>query len=457
MSEDANSSEEQIREVLRGLFGEAANDIPSEELSKMKDFAIDPGMLQAMVNSIKQASANAETGATVDWALAERQAQHIAAQHDQLVSLEMLETARSSFALSELWLSEATVIPALTVPPKALTRSQWVTETMPAWREIAEPVALNITRALSEALSKQLPEEISNSDGANPGKIIAVLGSSAFASQLGAIVGKLSTEVLSGSDVSLPVAPIGEAILLPQNFADIAKSLEIPEDQFNLFISSRELAYARLFRHAKWLRLLIFAQLREFANGIEINTEAIEEVALSFDPGEPDSLQTAIESGAFLPKRTSAQESALSKLEDLVAAVDGWVDVVTTDASGRIPEISKISESVRRRRASGGPAENALGALVGMQIRPKRIREAAAMWRKIGDEVGVVARDSLWDYPDLIPSGSDIDDPSSLIQRLQAFARGDAPETDSFDDALAALLDEESGSSQSPDQDDLNQ
>lgn len=443
MSDNSGNSEEQIRQILRQLFGEAANDIPSEELAKMKDFAIDPGMLQSMVNSIKAASAQSGDNAKVDWDMTQRQAQHIAGQNDLGVSASQAEAVRNSFMLAELWLSEATVIPSLSQSPKALSRSQWVNETTPAWREIAEPVAVNVTRALSDALTRQLPEEFGPEDGPNPGKIIGVLGSSAFASQLGAIIGKLSTEVLSGSDVSLPVAPLGEAIIVPQNFSDIAKSLEIPEDQFNLFISSRELAHARLFRHAKWLRLLIFAQLREFAEGIEIDTAAIEEAASSFDPDQPQTIQEALESGAFLPKRTAAQEAALKKLEDLVAAIDGWVDVVTTDASGRIPEIAKISEAVRRRRASGGPAENALGSLVGMQIRPKRIREAAAMWRQIGDEVGIAARDSLWDYPDLIPNGDDIDDPSSLISRLQAVARGDAPEPDAFDDALAALLAEE--------------
>lgn len=452
MSEESSNSEEQIRQILRQLFGEAADDIPSEELAKMKDFAIDPGMLQSMVNSLKAASAQSSGDAKVDWELTLRQAQHIAGQNDHGVSAAQADAVYNSFMLAELWLSEATVIPSLTQSPKALSRSQWVTETTPAWREIAEPVAINITRALSDAMTRQLPEQFGSDEGPNPGKIIGVLGSSAFASQLGAIVGKLSTEVLSGSDVSLPVAPLGEAIIIPQNFSDIAKSLEIPEDQFNLFISSRELAHARLFRHAKWLRLLIFAQLREFAEGIAIDTAAIEEAASSFDPDHPQSIQDALESGAFLPKRTAAQEAALKKLEDLVAAIDGWVDVVTTDASGRIPEIAKISEAVRRRRASGGPAENALGSLVGMQIRPKRIREAAVMWRRIGDEVGIAARDSLWDYPDLMPSGEDIDDPSALISRLQALARGELPEPDAFDDALAALLAEEADNGPDPEE-----
>ncbi|MGB3732726.1 zinc-dependent metalloprotease, partial [Microbacterium sp.] len=88
----------------------------------------------------------------------------------------------------------------------------------------------------------------------------------------------------------------------------------------------------------------------------------------------------------------------------------------------------------------GGPAEDALGALVGLKLRPRRLREASAMWKAVTDAVGVAARDSLWDYPDLMPLASDIDDPSALIERLQASARGEAPAADEFDEALARLL-----------------
>jgi hypothetical protein len=89
----------------------------------------------------------------------------------------------------------------------------------------------------------------------------------------------------------------------------------------------------------------------------------------------------------------------------------------------------------------GGPAEDALGALVGLKLRPRRIREASAMWQAVTDAVGTAARDALWDYPDLMPTAEDIDDPTALVARLQAAARGEQPVADEFDEALARLLD----------------
>jgi hypothetical protein len=81
--------------------------------------------------------------------------------------------------------------------------------------------------------------------------------------------------------------------------------------------------------------------------------------------------------------------------------------------------------------------------LVGLELRPRRLREAAAFWQKVSDAVGTEARDALWAHPDLVPSGSDIDDPTALIARLEAEARGETPEPDEFDTALEQLLQQE--------------
>jgi hypothetical protein len=38
-----------------------------------------------------------------------------------------------------------------------------------------------------------------------------------------------------------------------------------------------------------------------------------------------------------------------------------------------------------------------------MQLRPKRMREAAALWETIGSVDGAEARDAKWGHPDLLP------------------------------------------------------
>ncbi len=448
---DNDPTPEDFQEFLRRMMsGQGAGDIDPEELRKalggMEGLQLDPAMMQTIMAQLQNAFGGDP------WENALRQALHIANRD----GLGIADGARSSlvdaFALANLWLGEATTISELSEPPKAMTRGEWVEATLPVWKEIADPVSTSIADALTGALDTQVPEEMRGIvQGA--GRLMRGLGGSVFAAQFGQVLGNLSLEVVSGGDVGIPVLPAGTAAIIPQNLTAFGEGLEIPEDQIALYLATRELAYARLYRHAKWLHLHVMAQITDFARGVSVDMDALEDVASRLDPSNPEELRAAIEGGALLPAQTEAQREALARLENLVATIDGWVDVVTAQATSRLPDGARIAEAARRRRAVGGPAEDALGALVGLKLRPRRLREASAMWRAVTDAVGTAARDSLWDYPDLMPQASDIDDPSALIARLQAQARGEQPVADEFDEALARLLDGDDFSADRPSDD----
>ncbi|MBW8763948.1 MAG: zinc-dependent metalloprotease [Microbacterium sp.] len=438
---DNDPTPEDFQEFLRRMMsGQGGGDIDPEQLREMlggmEGIQFDPAMMQTIMSQLQGAFGGDP------WENALRQALHIANRDGQGIGDGSRTSLVDSFALADLWLGEATTISELADAPKAMTRGQWVEATLPVWKEIADPVSTSIADALTSALDTQVPEEMRGLvQGA--GKLMRGLGGSVFAAQFGQVLGNLSLEVVSGGDVGIPVLPAGTAAVIPQNLTAFGEGLEIPEDQIALYLATRELAYARLYRHARWLHLHVMSQITDFARGVTVDVDALEDVARRLDPNNPEELRAAIEGGALLPVQTEAQREALDRLENLVATIDGWVDVVTAQATSRLPESVRIAEAARRRRAVGGPAEDALGALVGLKLRPRRLREASAMWQAVTDAVGISARDSLWDYPDLMPQASDIDDPSALIARLQATARGEQPVADEMDEALARLLDGE--------------
>lgn len=100
----------------------------------------------------------------------------------------------------------------------------------------------------------------------------------------------------------------------------------------------------------------------------------------------------------------------------MLALVEGWVDTVVNEvAEGRLPEAARLAEAVRRRRATGGPAERTFATLVGLELRPRRLREAGALWRALTEARGVEGRDAVWEHPDLMPTAEDLDDPESFV------------------------------------------
>ncbi|MFC7790024.1 zinc-dependent metalloprotease [Microbacterium sp. MAHUQ-60] len=432
--QDPSDFEEMLRRMMSG--GQIDPETLREALSNMNGASFDPGQMSGLMAQMQGMFAQDP------WQNAERQALHIANRDGLGITTGAQTSLVDAFGLADLWLSEATTISELASPPQAMTRGDWVQKTLPVWKEIASPVSTSIADALTGALQTQVPEEMQGMvQGA--GELMRGLGGSLFAAQFGQVLGRLSLEVVSGGDVGIPVLPAGTAAVIPQNIAAFGEGLEIPEDQIALYLAVRELAYARLYRHAKWLHLHVLSQITDFARGVTVDIDALEDLASRLDPSDPEELRAAIEGGALLPTQTDAQREALTRLENLIATIDGWVDVVTGHAIARLPDGARLAEAARRRRAVGGPAEDALGALVGLKLRPRRLREASAMWQAVTDAVGVAARDSLWDYPDLMPAAGDTDDPTALIARLQAAQRGEAPAADEFDEALTRLLDGE--------------
>ena len=437
MPEDsAQNPEDEFRDML-SQFLSGNSEIDPAKLASAAGLPNDPEMLKNLIGQLQNALQSSEEG--INWALALDQAKNLAAKDVRPITPGERSAIEQSFHVAALWLDEATEITELTTTPKLLSRTEWITATMPFWTQLAEPVANSIADSLTDVLREQAPEEMSGMiEGAS--KLMRNVGGTLFAIQLGQVVGQLSSEVVSGGDIGIPLLGTKDsdqqAAMLPQNLAEFGSGLDIEQDQVQLYMAVRELAHARLFRHAKWLKLQLLTSITEFAQGIRIDTDRLEELAADFDPSNPEELREAMVSGALIPPKSDAQLAALARLETTLALIEGWVDVVTAQATTRLPKSDAIAETVRRRRAAGGPAESAFSTLVGLELRPRRLREAAAMWQKLTDDVGAERRDALWSHPDLVPTTQDIDDPVGLVMRLT----GAEPERDDIDQAIEDLL-----------------
>jgi len=437
---DPDRDDDELRDMLNQFLSGNGASIDPSRLAGAAGLPNDPASIQALLGQLQNALMNPSGG--INWDIAEQQARQLAADGASMVTPAERASLDQAFHVASLWLDQATGVAGLSASPELIGRAEWARQTMPLWTQLAEPVALSISDALTQVLAEQAPEEM-QAMLQNAGQVMRSIGGALFAMQLGQVVGQLSKEVVSGGDIGIPLLPDGTAALIPQNVAEFGDGLDIPDDQVQLYLAVRELAHARLFRHAKWLRLQLITQITAFAKGIRIDTDALESLAENFDPSNPEELREAMVSGRLIPPRTEEQQEALARLETVLALVEGWVDVVTANATRLLPRADAIAETVRRRRASGGPAESAFATLVGLELRPRRLRDAAAMWHAVTDAVGMDARDDLWSHPDLLPQSSDLDDPSALVARLTAAATGQPPEQDEFDQAIEDLLRED--------------
>jgi putative hydrolase len=373
-------------------------------------------------------------GGPVNWDLAKNVARHaIVAAGDPSVLDAQRREITEAVRLADLWLDEATAFPSGIRKIEAWSRSEWLEATFPIWAKLCDPIAAKGVEAMSgmftadpAQLGDEVPEEVRQALGALGGgagglgglaAMMRQLGGAMIGSQTGTAVGELAREVIGSADIGLPLGPEGTAALLPAGVAEFSQGLSVDAGEVRLFLALREAAHQRLFAHVPWLRAQLLRAVEQYASGITVDMARLQEAIPDVDITNPEALREALSGeGLFRPEDTPAQKAALSRLETALALVEGWVaTVVSAAARERLTHADALAEAIRRRRATGGPAERTFATLVGLELRPRRLREAATIWQGLTEARGIDGRDALWAHPDLLPVADDLENPDTFV------------------------------------------
>jgi putative hydrolase len=392
------------------------------------------GAMLQQLGAMLQSGGN-EVSGPVDWDLAKNMArQTISQKGDPSVNDNDVRRVAEAFDLAQVWLDAATTFPAAAGVPATWSRSEWLENTWPVWQQIIEPIANGVQQTLTAmpdmgqinlldlgipGLPENMPDGMPDLNQlAGPLMNMAKrMGAAMFGAQVGNGLATLADEVLGASDVTVPLTSDGRPALVSENVKAFGADLDVELTDLYLFLALREAAHQRLYAHVPWLRTAVETAVRVYASGISVDTGKIQEALQGIDPSDPQAMQDVMASGVFEPAETEDQKQALSRLETLLALIEGWVqDVVTAAIDSRMPSADRLGETMRRRRASGGPAEKTFATLIGLELRPRALREASALWGQLRETRGIDGRDAVWRHPDLIPTADDLADPTSWLE-----------------------------------------
>jgi putative hydrolase len=376
-------------------------------------------------------------GGPVNWDLAKNVARHaIVAAGDPSILDAQRREVNEAIRLADLWLDEATSFPSGVRKIEAWSRSEWLEATFPVWAKLCDPIAAKGVEAMSGMLSmdptqlgEEVPDEVRQALGAFGGgaggmgglaglsAMLRQIGGAMIGGQTGTAVGELAREVVGSSDIGLPLGPEGVAALIPAGVAEFGQGLSVDAGEVRLFLALREAAHQRLFAHVPWLRGHLLGAVEQYASGITVDMARLRDAIPEVDLTNPEALREALAGeGLFRPEDTPTQKAALLRLETALALVEGWVaTVVSAAAHDRLTHADALAEAIRRRRATGGPAERTFATLVGLELRPRRLREAATIWQGLTEARGVDGRDALWAHPDLLPAADDLENPDAFV------------------------------------------
>jgi len=361
----------------------------------------------------------------------------IAAKGEQPIGTSDHKKVLEALEIASTWLDAEILFPAssLNLQP-AWSKRDWLDSSLLSWQQLIEPLALGMADALANVISGAqagLPVELAGLENQTLeqqkamkemlARLLRGFMGTLIATQLGQSVGAIANTITGSNDAAIPLS--SGAHLIPQNIADWANGLGLPETEVEIYLALREVSAARLFANTPWLFDYIRDAITTYGKGISIDVEAIRrqaEEAMAredFDINNPQSMSIAIDQGLFTPQQTPAQEVALTKLEMAIALIEGWIDhVVTQVAADRIPSFNALIENSRRRKATNSPMQQLFATLLGLEVSPRKMRESSAFWSDVKKLRGADGRDKCWEDPAFLPMPNDLKDPAAFLNSV---------------------------------------
>jgi coenzyme F420 biosynthesis associated uncharacterized protein len=350
---------------------------------------------------IPQAPRTGPPAAPVDWAVAAVTAQRLLPAGPALPPEQAAATVRQLRVLSvtaERHVRELTELDDGREPPPAEVVDR------PGWVDAA---AEGLSRLLADY---RMPD----------GRARRMLATTAGV-QVGVALAFLASRVLGQYDpFGGPSQDPGRLLLVAPNIVTVGQKLDVPADEFQMWVCLHEATHRLQFNAVPWLRDHFATQVRSFMAATEDPDTVAKMIGRlpsalrGARRGEaPDAL------GMLTLLQDPEQRATLDRIIALATLLEGHADHVM-DAVGPavVPSVRLIRQRFTARRQGGTLAERVLRAVLGIDAKLRQYAEGAAFTRYVVDAVGMARFNTVWTSPETLPTRPEIADPASWLYRI---------------------------------------
>jgi coenzyme F420 biosynthesis associated uncharacterized protein len=239
--------------------------------------------------------------------------------------------------------------------------------------------------------------------------------------QVGVAMAFLGSRVLGQYDPfgGSPSSP-GHLLLVAPNVVTVQRALDVPAEDFRLWVCLHEATHRLQFTAVPWLRDHFAGQVQSF-------------VSATGDPDTVAGMVARLPSALRGARRGDApdalallsllqspeQRAVLDRLLALATLLEGHADHVM-DAVGPavVPSVRQIRQRFTARRQGGGIAERILRALLGVDAKLRQYAEGAAFTRHVVEAVGMAGFNTVWTSPETLPTRAEIIEPTAWLSRV---------------------------------------
>ncbi|MBQ6643077.1 MAG: zinc-dependent metalloprotease [Saccharopolyspora sp.] len=259
--------------------------------------------------------------------------------------------------------------------------------------------------------------------GALGADLLSGLGARGAGLQTGLVLSYLGTKVLGQYDPFLPSSRgtrPGRLLLVAPNIVAAQRALDVPADDFVMWVCLHESTHRLQFNAVPWLR-------EHFAQSLGVLLSDMDSSLVELLRRLPSVLRgprAGTESspgvlGVVELLQGPEQRAALDRILALSTLLEGHADHVM-DAVGPevVPSVATIRRRFTERRNGGGLLDRLLRSLLGVDAKMRQYAEGAAFTRHVVREVGMDGFNAVWTSPEQLPTRAEISDPPSWLRRV---------------------------------------
>ncbi len=341
---------------------------------------------------------------------------------DPLERIRLEELAR----VAELRVADASGLPTAPggrlVKVTPVTRAEWATRTLDAYRPVFERLSTALAAAGQEGDDPgDVPAVPGDPSADLLGGMFAMLTPVLLGLQAGSMVGHLATRSLGQYDLPLPRPRSDELLVVPANVNAVADEWSLPPDDLRLWTCVSELATHAVLG-VPHVRDRVERLVLDYVGAFRPDPSGLESRFGEVDLADPEGLQRVLGDPAQLlgALRSPAQAAMLPALEAVVAVVVGVVDaIVETVSSGVLADAGRLTEALHRRRVEAAPADRLVEQLLGLELGPATYERGAAFVQGVVERGGPAALGRLWQDERGLPTPAEVDAPGLWLARLE--------------------------------------
>lgn len=262
------------------------------------------------------------------------------------------------------------------------------------------------------------------------------IGSRVAGVEAGVLLGFLSGKVLgqfdpfytgedpaAGAEVSAAAVPEpvrGRLLLVAPNLVQAERALEVPPQDFRLWVCLHEETHRVQFTAVPWLRDYLISEIEAFLAATPMDVgEMASRVwdAVGYAAG-------LVRSGAEFPSlldlaQTAEQREVVARVGAVMSLLEGHADVVMDEVGPAVvPTVALIRERFEVRRDGSGGLDRILRRLLGLDAKTKQYRDGAVFVREVSKQVGLDGFNAVWTSPQTLPTPEEIAAPQLWVTRV---------------------------------------